>query len=82
MSKAPWTVDVKGTAERSCEISVIREDFEHGFRSYGWFDPDRKIPVLSDGGPLSLSFPEAIFQAALQAALEYAEQLNSAEGQS
>ncbi len=46
-----WIVNVKGGAGKgSFEISVVREDNEHGIASYGWFD-DNKLLIGSSGGP-------------------------------
>ncbi len=30
------------------EIAIIRVDFEHGYESYGWDSPDKKIVLWSD----------------------------------
>jgi hypothetical protein len=38
-----WIVHVKGDAKRNGEISVVREDFKHGQRSYGWDGPAKFI---------------------------------------
>jgi hypothetical protein len=47
-----WVVDVKiddnGQGDVSYEFSIIREDNEHGFRSWGWDDGDEKIILFSD----------------------------------
>lgn len=38
-----WLVHTHGSATRNGEISVVREDFKHGFRSYGWEGPAKFI---------------------------------------
>ena len=47
-----WVVDTKGgPGKESFEISVIRESNEHGFRSYGWYNPNEKRLISHNGGP-------------------------------
>jgi hypothetical protein len=37
-TKAMWIVSVKGQkCAETFEIAVVRKDYEHGQRSYGWF---------------------------------------------
>lgn len=37
-----WKVDLKEYPGH-VELCVIREDFQHGFRSYGWFGPAKHL---------------------------------------
>jgi hypothetical protein len=42
---AKWVVDVKGCAgSEAFEITVLRDDYEHGKRSFGW------MPAPNGGG--------------------------------
>jgi len=51
-NKEHWIVDTKGKPCSSYfEISVIRKSNEHGFKSYGWFNPDNKRLISHNGGP-------------------------------
>jgi len=46
-----WQVHTKGGPEEApFEICVIREDNEHGKRSYGWFGGHKRL-ISSSGGP-------------------------------
>ena len=46
-----WITQVFGDVNGShWEVSVVREDNEHGQKSWGWFD-DRKLLVSHNGGP-------------------------------
>ena len=46
-----WQVHTKGAPnEAPFEICVIREDYEHGKRSYGWFNEHKRL-ISSSGGP-------------------------------
>lgn len=48
---AKWLVQVKGDPNGArWEISVVREDNDHGRASWGWFDQN-KLLVSHNGGP-------------------------------
>jgi len=73
-----WVVDVKGHAgDKSFEISVLRDDNEHGKRSYGWFD-DNKILITHSGGPCHWPLTPMVWEKALILAQEVADELNQA----
>jgi len=42
---ADWKVCIKGTVQ--FEVSICRESFHHGFRSFGWGKQDRKVILFS-----------------------------------
>lgn len=77
MSK--WVVDLKKNKDGTIgELSVIREDFEHGFLSYGWDGDDKKI-VAGSGGPCGYKYDDRLSALLVKAANEYCELLNEAE---
>ena len=41
--KGRWIVNVHGECGKSFEISVVRSDYKHGQRSYGWFDENKLL---------------------------------------
>ena len=67
MSKGCWVVSVKGKADHPFEIALVREGYELGLRSCGYFERDRKLPIADMSGynhwsPTSLgSVTPAIF---------------------
>tara|TARA_R110002012_G_C11535252_1_gene600922 strand:+ start:757 stop:1023 length:267 start_codon:yes stop_codon:yes gene_type:complete len=72
-----WKVQIKGEKySTSWEISVVREDNEHGQRSWGWFD-ERKFLVSHNGGPCNWPICEHIWIANVNAANELADILNA-----
>lgn len=49
MSK--WVVSCKGSIERkSYELSIVREDNQHGLISWGWLDTTSKLLISHEGG--------------------------------
>jgi hypothetical protein len=74
--RAKWIVNIKGAPGRTSEISVIREDFPHGFISYGWFGPDKKLISASDH---SFYIEQPAWDKLIAVAHEVAAELNSAE---
>jgi hypothetical protein len=78
MSK--WIVHTKGGPRNTVwEIAVVKEDFEHGIKSYGWFDNDNKQLVSSSGGPCNVPVSITMWHMLLRVAEEYAKILNYPE---
>ena len=79
MTANRWVVDIKGGPDcRSFEISVLRENNEHGRRSYGWFDED-KLLISSSGGPCHDNLVPLVWRKMVALAHEVADELNAAE---
>ena len=77
MSK--WMMQVKGErCSSSWEISVVREDNEHGQISWGWFD-DTKILISHNGGPCKWPIPGFVFDQQIKIAEEVTRRLNAGE---
>lgn len=77
---AKWVVDVKGCAGSECfEISVLRDDNNHGKRSYGWFG-DEKLLITHNGGPCHWPLKPIVWDKVVNIAQDVAEELNAAEG--
>jgi hypothetical protein len=74
--KGKWEIQIKGKAESSSfEISVIREDYIHGHRSWGWFD-DNKLLISHNGGPCMWPLIQTVWDKMIVLAQEVAEELN------
>jgi len=75
--KAKWVVNIK-EYKQSFEISVLRDDNEHGKRSYGWFDENKLlISSSSDGSPnTNTTSKKIIFEKLVKVAQEVADELN------
>lgn len=81
MSKMPWAVCFKGDDDgTSIEYSVVRIDNDHGFKSYGWAESDRKEIITTDGGPCRYTFSPMLMQMQQMVAVKYAQYLNRKEG--
>lgn len=77
--KAKWIVDIKGSANsESFEISVIREDNEHGKDSYGWHD-ENKLYISGSGGPCQDCLTEKVWGKMVILAQEVADEMNMEE---
>ncbi len=71
-----WIVNVKGgPGKPSFEISVVREDNEHGIASYGWFD-DNKLLICHNGGPCPWGVTSRIWNGLMALASVVASELN------
>lgn len=75
-----WIVEVKGDPHKtSCpadwEISVVREDNEHGLKSWGWFD-ENKLLISHSGGPCKWPLPPGFGKLMIRIAEDYARHLN------
>lgn len=82
MSKARWVVHTKLDdalkPSAAFEICVIREDNEHGKKSYGWFD-ENKLLISHNGGPCHWPLTKKVLGKLLIVALNTAEELNAEE---
>lgn len=79
MSGRKWVVDIKGGAGKThFEISVLRDDNEHGKLSYGWFD-DTKLLITHNGGPCHWPIPQKVWDKQIALANEVANELNEEE---
>lgn len=74
---AKWVVDVKGKPDSdSFEITVLRDDNEHGKLSYGWIGED-KLLISQSGGPCRDRINTKIWNKLLKVAEEVADELNT-----
>lgn len=74
---AKWIVHTKGAAlQESFEIAVLREDNEHGIRSFGWFGP-HKLLISQNGGPCRDAVTEEVWRELVGCAERIALSLNS-----
>ena len=72
-----WVVDIKGCPYEHFEISVLRNNNEHGKQSYGWID-DKKL-LISSETTASWSVIPLVFEKLTRVAEEVAEELNIPE---
>jgi hypothetical protein len=71
-----WIVHTKGGPNKqSFEICVIREDYKHGIKSYGWFNK-AKMLISHSGGPCHDSVSTMVWNSLARVAKEVAETLN------
>ena len=71
-----WIVHCKGKSDRvPFEICVIRDDFEFGIESYGWFGKD-KILISHSGGPCHYSVLKLVWDKLMTVAQDVADKLN------
>ena len=74
-----WKVQVFGKrCSESWEISVIREDNEHGQKSWGWID-DRKLLVSHNGCPCRWPICGYVWDQQVAIAEELCRRLNAGE---
>lgn len=79
MSEGKWIVHTKGGPGRpDYEICVIRENNDHGIRSYGWFYEDKK-QISTSGGPCYNKIDQFLWDHLIRVAELYAEELNNKE---
>lgn len=81
MTKHTWSVDVKGENKghgyySAFEISVVRDDNEHGFRSWGWCNGRNKLLVGSSNGFSNTGVHPFVFDSFMRTAHELADGLN------
>ena len=74
--KARWIVHTKGFyGDRpSFEIVVIREDYELGFKSFGWMNEDKIC--IADSGPARWPLTKMVWDKLLRIADEVCYELN------
>lgn len=75
MQSDKWIVDAKGGPFDVFEISVIRQSFEHGRESFGWFE-NRKRYISGSGGPCQYKVSNTVWLALLKVAQDEADRLN------
>lgn len=74
-----WKVQVFGKrCSKSWEISVVREDNEHGKTSWGGFN-DRKHLVSHNGGPCHWAICDFVWDEQMRIAEELCRRLNNNE---
>ena len=74
-----WEVQIKGTrCTGSFEITVIREDYRHGHRSWGWIN-ENKLLISHNGGPCQWPLTPKVWDKMVALAYEVAEELNIEE---
>lgn len=80
MTNAKWVVHTKGGyTTDGFEVCVIRDDNEHGKRSYGWMGRD-KIYISDSGGPCQNRVAsKMIWDGLLELAHKVADELNRQE---
>ena len=66
-----WLVHTIGDASESGEISIVREDFKHGFRSLGWEGPAKYIIKK-----WNQNASQQVWDAMIEMAKMFAEELN------
>lgn len=77
--KGKWIAQIKGDPNGTAwEISVVREDNEHGRLSWGWFD-ENKI-LISDSGSGQWPLGKGLGPLMVEIAYRYAAYLNRPEG--
>lgn len=73
-----WKVEIKGKCgTRDFEISVIRADFTHGFKSWGWPSLDEKRIVAANTGGSGYEIQPFVWDRAVETAHDYAAFLNA-----
>jgi len=73
-----WLVQVYGyRCSTFWEISVVREDNEHGRKSWGWFD-SRKF-LVSQSGPCRTPLTGYVWDEQLRVADELCKKLNAGQ---
>lgn len=72
-------VCLKDDRPHGWEIAIARRSFKHGFKSYGWFDPNEKRYVAGDPHESAREMPDEVFLALIDVAAKYADRLNELE---
>ena len=75
-----WLVQTLGTPEDggNFELSIVREDFDHGRRSWGWFGT-AKIFISGQPDGFNCVFPPCAWRHILAAAEATAAEMNQTE---
>jgi len=77
--RSAWVLCIKDERPHGWEIAIARRSFKHGFRSYGWFDPNEKRYISGDCHNNHAEMPPKIFSKLKAVAVAYAKMLNDAE---
>ena len=72
--KNQWKVSIKGGC-RDGEVAIVRVGNEHGFASYGWGGPDKKI-ILSTCDTYDNTTVREVFSFAVKFAREKCKAMN------
>lgn len=79
-STGPWEVHTFGEpCSEAWEITVIRQNNQHGHKSWGWIDGN-KLLISHNGGPCSWPLIRPVWDRMIQVAHEVCQELNAAEG--
>jgi len=78
--KAPWAVSFKEATNDEIEYSVVRIDNDHGFKSWRWIEPDRKL-IVACSRDADYKYPQFLKDRLKVIAIDYANHLNEQEGQ-
>ena len=79
-STGPWEVQIFGKpCGESWEITVIRQNNQHGHKSWGWID-ENKLLISHNGGPCHWPLIRPVWDRMIQVAHEVCQELNAAEG--
>jgi len=71
-----WIINIKGEPNSNAwEISVIKEDDDHGLKSYGWFGENKRY-ISSSGGPCNYIVDEFTWNELIKIAKKVAKHLN------
>lgn len=74
-----WVPNIKGyEGSNSFEISVLRDDNNHGKISYGWMGED-KLYINGSGGPCRDKLGPGLWPFMVELAHRYADHLNEKE---
>lgn len=73
-----WEVNVLGRCGDGFEISVIREDYTHGHRSFGWFNKHKRL-ISTSFHQFTVEDP-VVFKGLRYLAQRTADRLNDNEG--
>ena len=75
-SLSRWLVQVKGEkCSGAWEISIVREDYELGRKSYGWFD-ERKLLISHNGCHCKWPLAPIVWDKMIEVANTVCEHLN------
>ena len=73
-----WVMHTKGGPNKTTfEIAVVWSEFEHGFRSYGWYG-DSKYLITHNGGPCKDPIDGYVWDECVKVAIRFAARMNAA----
>jgi hypothetical protein len=71
-----WIVSIKGWCdEPAYEISVVKQNNEHGLKTYGWFDENKLLITHNGAGRVPME--EIVWNRQMKLAKDVADLLNS-----